>query len=507
MAANSSNYDAEKAKEAFKTKGLAHFSTTTMDSQELDLSKFLGGMVEKCKTEEEKRAFAMEMESFKQLFRAYKSQKGKATIEWEKIKPPADNLVVSYSALKPCSDTRVSELAGKLAVLKLNGGLGTTMGCTGPKSIIEVHSDLTFLDITVNQIMDLNQKHNADVPLVLMNSFNTHEDTLKIVTKYQKLKAQVLTFNQSKFPRILKDSLLPLAKDPYDVKDAWYPPGHGDVYQALANSGKLKELIDSGKEYVFVSNIDNLGATVDFTILDYMATNNVDFVMEVTDKSRSDVKGGTLIEYEGKAKLFEIAQCPPSKVDEFKSIKKFKIFNTNNLWINLKAMQKMIDEQRMKEVDVIVNNKKALGKDVIQLETAAGAAVQFFAHAKGINVPRSRFLPVKSTSDLFILQSNLYELKEGNLLMNPKRPFPTVPLVNLGENFKTVAEYNSRIKGKVDTLELDQLTVSGDVYLGSRVTLRGTVIIVANHGSRIDIPDGAVLENKVVTGNLRILDH
>jgi len=56
-----------------------------------------------------------------------------------------------------------------------------------------------------------------------------------------------------------------------------------------------------------------------------MKANNIDFAMEVTDKTRSDVKGGTLIEYEGKAKLFEIAQCPPSHVEEFKSIKKFKV--------------------------------------------------------------------------------------------------------------------------------------------------------------------------------------
>jgi len=340
-----------------------------------------------------------------------------------------------------------------------------------------------------------------------MNSFNTHDDTLKVINKYAGINAKILTFNQSRYPRILKDSLIPMSKDFDGDKEHWYPPGHGDVYRAFANSGLVDKLIAEGKEYVFISNIDNLGATVDFNMLNFMDQNKVDFIMEVTDKTRADVKGGTLIEYEGKAKLFEIAQCPPNKVDEFKSIKKFKIFNTNNLWVSLKALKALVSENRMDDVDVIVNNKKVQGKDVIQLETACGAAIEFFSNARGINVPRSRFLPVKSTSDLFIVQSNLYQLQNGTLVMSPKRPYPSVPLVNLGEQFKKVSDFQSRIKSSPDVLEVDQLTISGDVYIGAHCTFRGTVIIVANHGNRIDIPDGSILENKVVSGNLRILEH
>jgi UTP--glucose-1-phosphate uridylyltransferase len=238
-----------------------------------------------------------------------------------------------------------------------------------------------------------------------------------------------------------------------------------------------------------------------------MDKEKVDFIMEVTEKTRADVKGGTLIEYEGKAKLFEIAQCPSSKVEEFKSIKKFKIFNTNNLWVNLREMKKMLESGGGKNVDVIVNPKNALGREVIQLEIAAGAFIECFTHARGVNVDRSRFLPVKSTSDLFIVQSNLYELENGFLVMNTKRPFPSVPLVKLGEEFKKVSDYQKRFKDIPNIIELDQLTVSGDVTFGSGVELRGNVIIVANHGSRIDIPSGAILENKVISGNLRIVDH
>jgi len=229
--------------------------------------------------------------------------------------------------------------------------------------------------------------------------------------------------------------------------------------------------------------------------------------MEVTDKTRADVKGGTLIIYEGKPKLLEIAQVPSNKVEEFKSIKKFKIFNTNNLWVNLRAIDRVLKEDLLDDMDIIINPKSVDGKAVLQLEIAAGAAIQYFQNARGVNVPRARFLPVKSTSDLFIVQSNLYALKNGELVMNPQRAFPTVPLVKLGDTFKKVSDYMARFKGTPDVLELDQLTISGDVTLGTGIVLRGTVIIVANYGSRIDIPDGAVLENKVVSGNLRILEH
>jgi len=475
-------------------------------SQEASLAKYLNEMAEKCTSPKEKKDFLIEMEGFKQLFARYRAAKGK-TIEWEKIKPAPPDMLVHHADLENCPKDKEKTLLNKLCVLKLNGGLGTSMGCVGPKSVIEVRSELSFLDLNVLQTNDLNMQHNAKVPLILMNSFNTHDDTLKVITKYTNVKEPIRTFNQSRFPRIIKDSLLPMAKDPQGDLEDWYPPGHGDVYRALYNSGLLDEMLREGKEFVFLSNIDNLGATVDLKILHYMESNKIDFLAEVTDKTRSDIKGGTLIEYEGKARLFEIAQCPPSKVDEFKSIKKFKIFNTNNLWISLKAIKELVQADKLKDVEVIVNPKKARGKEVIQLETAAGAAIQFFNNAKGVNVPRSRFLPVKSTSDLFVVQSNLYQLLNGYLMLDPKRPYPSVPTVTLGDKFKNVGDYNIRLRGIPNILELDQLTVSGDVTFGSGVTLKGTVIIVANQGCRIDIPDGAVIENKVISGNLRILEH
>jgi len=342
---------------------------------------------------------------------------------------------------------------------------------------------------------------------VLMNSFNTHDDTDKLLERYQYSGVTIKTFNQSRYPRIYKDSLLPLPTTYDSDKELWYPPGHGDFYHSLSTSGLLAELIEQGKEYIFLSNVDNLAATVNFDILNHMIENQSEFIMEVTNKTLSDVKGGTLIDYEGTIKLLEIAQVPSQHVQEFKSIKKFKIFNTNNLWIKISAIKEIVENGALHNIDVIPNEKTHEGQRILQLETAAGAAIQFFKNAQAVNVPRNRFLPVKSTSDLFIIQSDLYQLRSGTLVMNPNRPFPNAPIVQLGDKFKEIRNYQKHIQGTVNILELDRLTISGDVYLGRNVELRGSVIIVANDGCRIDIPEGSVLENKVVTGNLRILEH
>merc|ERR1711915_1152485 len=282
----------------------------------------------------------------------------------------------------------------------------------------------------------------------------------------------------------------------------------GDFYQSLHNSGLLDEYVEGGKKFCFISNIDNLGATVDLNILNLCLTQSREFIMEVTDKTRADVKGGTLINYEGKIRLLEVAQVPKEHEEDFKSVKKFNVFNTNNLWMNLASVQRIVDENTL-DMEIIVNPKTLdNGLNVYQLETAVGAAMKCFENAVGINVPRARFLPVKKSSDLLLVMSNLYSLDHGALIMSPKRMFPSTPLVKLGDNhFKKVSAFLSRFGSIPDMLELDHITVSGDVTFGRGVSLRGTVIIIANHGDRIDIPAGAILENKIVSGNLRILDH
>lgn len=462
-------------------------------------------------TPDERPLYSHDLKGFQKLY--MKFMQGSSTVDWNSIEPLNDKAVINYKELEKPEDKKVIQgMLNKLIVVKLNGGLGTSMGCVGPKSLIAVRNDLTFLDLTVQQIEHLNKTYDTDVPLVLMNSFNTDEDTQKVLRKYKGRRVKIFTFSQSRYPRIHKESLLPIARDLNDDNDSWYPPGHGDFYESFLKSGLLNNFLDQGREYLFISNIDNLGATVDLNILNMLlsptSSPKPQFVMEVTNKTNADVKGGTLIQYDNKLRLLEIAQVPKQHVDEFKSVKKFKIFNTNNIWINLKAIDQVMKDNKL-DIEVIVNHKHlSYGYDVIQLETAIGAAMQSFENSIGINVPRSRFLPVKKTQDLLLVMSNLYSLNNGTLIMNPKRSFPTVPLVKLGDaHFTKVHDFMTRFDSIPDTLDLDHLTVSGDVTFGKGVSLLGTVIIIANHGERIDIPPGSILENKIVSGNLRILSH
>lgn len=457
---------------------------------------------------EEQLKFEQEMDTFFALFRRYLTDKASgSTLDWDKIKSPSPSEVVDYKSL---SEDPSSTNLDKLAVLKLNGGLGTSMGCVGPKSVIEVRDGNTFLDLSVRQIEHLNRKYDADVPLLLMNSFNTDKDTAKIIKKYQGHKVRVRTFNQSRFPRIYRDSLLPVPENNDDSLEAWYPPGHGDLFESLVQSGELDNLLAQGREVLFVSNGDNLGATVDTKILDHMIASESEYIMELTPKTRADVKGGTLVNYEGQVQLLEIAQVPKEHVEDFKSIKKFKYFNTNNLWINLRAIKRLV-EQNAIESEIIPNSKtinyQGSEVNVLQLETAVGAAIRHFEGAHGVVVPRSRFLPVKTCSDLLLVKSDLFYLEHGALKLDPVREGYANPLIKLGSHYKKVSGFQQRVPHMPKILELDHLTITGNVTLGKNVSLKGTVIIVCNDGQKIDIPNGSVLENVVVTGNLTILEH
>ncbi|KAF4598160.1 UTP-glucose-1-phosphate uridylyltransferase [Pleurotus pulmonarius] len=484
-----------------RVRGTSHidFKTATTGVAAKAMRNEISRLVSTVDDPQTKKAFDVEMQSFFYLFTRYLAERAKSVpLDWDRIKSPAEDQIVPYSNL-PVGDAKN---LNKLAVLKVNGGLGTSMGMTGAKSALEVKNDMTFLDLTVRQIEHLNTTYRVDVPLILMTSFNTHEDTLRIIKKYANQQLRITTFNQSRYPRVV-------------------PPGHGDVYNALLHSGVLDQLLSEGKEYLFISNSDNLGAVVDESILQHMIDSGSEFIMEVTDKTKADVKasssqgttlfysdeniqGGTLIDYEGSIRLLEIAQVPSEHVEDFKSVRKFKIFNTNNLWVNLKALKRIMETEAM-DLEIIINPKTTDdGQAVIQLETAAGAAIKHFKNAHGINVPRKRFLPVKSCSDLLLIKSDIYSLQHGQLVINEQRMFETTPVIKLGDHFKKIAQFQKRFKMIPRILELDHLTVTGDVYFGRNVTLRGTVIVVANEGQRIDIPDGCILENRASLPSMQI---
>ena len=486
------------------------FENTSTSVAASQMRNALNVLCDTVKDEAEKKRFETEMDNFFALFRRYLNDKAKGNaVSWDRIQPPQPKQVVEYNDL-PNSDA--VQFLSKLAVVKLNGGLGTSMGCVGPKSVIEVRDGMSFLDLSVRQIEFLNRTYDVNVPFVLMNSFNTDEDTSNIIKKYEGHNIDILTFNQSRYPRVLKDSLLPAPKTCNSQLSDWYPPGHGDVFESLYNSGILDQLLERGVEMIFLSNADNLGAVVDLRILEHMHKTGAEYIMELTDKTKADVKGGTIIDYDGSVRLLEIAQVPSEHVNEFKSIKKFKYFNTNNIWLNLKAIKRVVEESAL-EMEIIPNNKTIPADkkgesdiSIVQLETAVGAAIKHFQGAHGVNVPRSRFLPVKTCSDLMLVKSDLYTLQHGQLVMDRGR-FGPAPLIKLGSNFKKVSDFQKRIPSIPKILELDHLTVTGAVNLGRGVVLKGTVIIVANEGSTIDVPPGSVLENVVVQGSLRLLEH
>lgn len=488
-------------------KAFENASTSVAASQ---MRNSLNALAETVPDPQEKKRFEAEMDNFFALFRRFLNDKAKGnSVSWDRIAPPQPTQVVDYAEL---GNQASVEFLNKLAVVKLNGGLGTSMGCVGPKSVIEVREGMSFLDLSVRQIEHLNRSYNVNVPFVLMNSFNTDQDTQSIIKKYQGHNVDIITFNQSRYPRIVKDSLLPAPKSFDAPLQDWYPPGHGDVFESLYNSGTLDKLLERGVEYIFLSNADNLGAVVDLRILQHMADTGAEYIMELTDKTKADVKGGTIIDYEGKARLLEIAQVPKEHVNEFKSIKKFKYFNTNNIWMNLRAIKRVVEENEL-EMEIIANEKSIpadkkgdADQAIYQLETAVGAAIRHFKNGHGVNVPRRRFLPVKTCSDLLLVKSDLYRLEHGQLIMDPNR-FGGVPVIKLGSDFKKVSDFQKRIPSIPRIVELDHLTITGAVNLGRNVTLKGTVIIVASESSTIDIPPGSVLENCVVQGSLRILEH
>ena len=289
------------------------------------------------------------------------------------------------------------EKAFKKAVrVTLNGGLGTSMGLTGAKSLLTVKDDKSFLAIIVQQARSIGVK------LALMNSFNTHRDTLAALKQIDPNRLP-LTFLQHKFPKILQSNLSP-ASWPKNPELEWNPPGHGDVYTALYTSGMLHRLLDEGVVYAFISNSDNLGANMNAALLGYFAENRFPFMMEVAEKTAADVKGGHLARLaNGRLILREIAQCPQEERDTCMDIARYRFFNTNNIWINLEFLKELIEREKAIYLPMILNPKNLdprdrTSPDVFQIETAMGAAISLFDGAAAVRVPRSRFFPVKMCS-------------------------------------------------------------------------------------------------------------
>ncbi len=391
---------------------------------------------------------------------------------------------------------------GKTVVIKLNGGLGTSMGLASAKALLPAKDGLTFLDVIARQNLHLRQTHGVRLPLLLMNSFRTRDDSLRVLAKYEDLPGDLpIDFLQHKVPKVRADDLAP-AEWPRDPLHEWCPPGHGDVYTALATSGLLDALLARGFEHSFVSNSDNLGAVVDLAILGYFVERKLPFLMEVCDRTEADKKGGHLARRrDGGLVLREVAQCPPHEVELFQDVRRFRYFNTNTLWVSLPALRRVLDERRgVLGLPLIVNAKPLDPADessprVFQLETAMGAAISVFEGAQAIRVPRDRFIPVKTTNDLLVLWSDLYSLGEDRRLVPaPGRSVGDIVVDLDPRHYRRLDQLELRFpQGAPSLRECRRLFVRGDVRFGAGCVCRGNVVIEHRGSEPRRIADGEVL--------------
>jgi UTP--glucose-1-phosphate uridylyltransferase len=387
-------------------------------------------------------------------------------------------------------------LVDSAVVIKLNGGLGTSMGMTKAKSLIEAKDGLTFLDVVVGQVLGLRERFDARVPLVLMNSFATRDDSLEALAQHPEIESDVpLDFLQNKVPKIRADDLQPVTWEP-DPSLEWAPPGHGDLYTALVTSGMLEELLGHGYRYAFVSNSDNLGAVLDVRILSWFADEEAPFAMEVARRTEADRKGGHIARSDGRLVLRETAQTPEEDLEALQDVGRHPFVNTNNLWVDLEALRSTLAERDgVLGLPIIVNRKTVDPSDsdspaVVQLETAMGAAIGVFDGAQALHVPRRRFAPVKTTNDLLALRSDAYVLHEDKRVeLDPSREAP--PFIDLDSDYyKLIREFEARFPaGAPSLVACDRLVVEGDVTFGRGVVVKGSVTVEGP--ARID--DGETL--------------
>ncbi|MGH2881620.1 MAG: UTP--glucose-1-phosphate uridylyltransferase [Solirubrobacteraceae bacterium] len=404
-------------------------------------------------------------------------------------------------ALEDLPDANAGAL-DRVAVIKLNGGLATTMGLRSPKSLVEARDGRSFLDIIIGNTLALRRRYGARLPLVLMNSQATREDTTRALESHPDLDAGLpVHFIQSMEPKLDAESLAPESWPPEPSLE-WCPPGHGDVYSSLRSSGMLDALLDDGFRYAMIANADNLGATPDARIAGHLERGGIPFLMEVVEGTEADRKGGHIARRraDGQLVLRETAQTPPEDQESFRDYRRWRYYNTNSLWVDLRVLKDKLDETGgVLELPLIVNRKTVDPRDpssppVLQLESAMGAAIGSFKGAQLLCVPRTRFVPVKTTDDLLVLRSDVYTLSDDLVVSAVPERVGHLPYVELDPHFyKLLDDFEKRFPGGAPSLrEADRFVVHGDVTFGEDVRVRGAVELDVDEPTRIDA--GTTLE-------------
>ncbi|MFT3835132.1 MAG: UTP--glucose-1-phosphate uridylyltransferase [Micropruina sp.] len=393
-----------------------------------------------------------------------------------------------------------AEALDKTVLLRLNGGLGTSMGMDRAKSLLTVRDGKSFLDLIVRQVRHTRATTGARLPLVLMNSYRTHRDSLEALAGYPDLPVDglPLDFLQNAEPKILADGLMP-AIWPSNPALEWCPPGHGDIYPALLGSGLLERFLDLGYRYAASANSDNLGAAPDGRIAAWFAASGAPYAAEICLRTPADVKGGHLVIRKRDRQLIlrETAQTASDEMRYFTDGERHPYTHTNNLWFDLEALHRALTERGGVLGLPLIRNEKTLDPTdptsprVYQLETALGAAIETFPGATAIAVGRDRFLPVKTTNDLLLLRSDVYQMGEDAV---PRLAAGRAPQVDLDpRHYRTIAGFEARFPaGPPSLAQADQLRVQGDWTFGAGVVARGTVTL-PDTGRPERVPDAAQL--------------
>jgi UTP--glucose-1-phosphate uridylyltransferase len=400
-------------------------------------------------------------------------------------------------ALDELPDADAATALEPVAVIKLNGGLATTMGLQQPKSLMEARDGRSFLEIIIGQTVALRRRHGVALPLILMDSESTRGPTLEELSRHPELDQEGIDpdFLQSVIPKLDADTLEPVSWPKAPALE-WVPPGHGDVYGALRRSGMLDALLGRGLRYAMISNSDNLGAKVDARIAAHLAAQQIPFVMEVVQGTEADRKGGHVArrKADGQLVLRETAQTPPEDEESFRDFRRWRYYNTNTLWVDLQVLAKTLAERDgVLDLPLIINRKTVDPRDpdstpVIQLESAMGAAIGSFEGASLLLVPRTRFAPVKTTDDLLVLRSDVYVVSEDLDVEPVPERADSLPFVELDRRFyRLIDQFEQRFPdGPPSLREADRLVVHGDVTFGADVRVVGAVELDVDEPTQID---------------------
>jgi UTP--glucose-1-phosphate uridylyltransferase len=310
-----------------------------------------------------------------------------------RIEPPGAGDVVSLP--RPGSDERraLEALgaealgAGNVALVVLAGGMATRMGGV-VKALVEALPGSTFLDLRLAEQRAVTQRFGAVPPFWLMTSAGTDSGIREALGSAND-GDRIATFVQELSLRLTPSGDLYLDEDGQPSEHA---PGHGDLPDALRRSGLLKRFVERGGHTVMLTNLDNLGGTLDPAIIGFHLAHGKPVTSEVVDKLEDD-RGGIPVRVDGKLRVLEEFRIPPSF-----DPKTVRVFNTNVFHVSARALLGLDMKWSFYTVKKRVGNA-----EVIQFERILNEITDELDTVY-LHLPRTgtdaRFLPVKDPQEL-----------------------------------------------------------------------------------------------------------